>query len=101
MLSRYDGSQHPEPIPVYSALIIQSFRPALNDTGGDLQGGNILTRKPGAVLRENCSVAASAIVTKGSSPSLTSYPWDMRKMIAPAVLWIAALSLNSLAKIPS
>lgn len=53
----------------------------------NVHGGTMLTRKPPRdVETENCSIARSAKLTKGSNPSRTSYPWEIRNIIAPAVL---------------
>ncbi len=53
----------------------------------DVRDGTRFTRKfPGEVDNENCSTASSAAETNGSRPSLTSYPYAMRRIIAPAVL---------------
>jgi hypothetical protein len=60
------------------------------ETHACVQSGTTSTKNPpGAVARANCSVALSTSSTKGSLFSLTSYPWEMDKIMAPAVLQMA------------
>ena len=54
---------------------------------GSVQRGIMSTRKaPGSRRSEPWSEAASTTSTMGSSCSLTTYPWEIIKMTAPAVL---------------
>ena len=53
----------------------------------DLRRGSVSTRKaPGSMHSTSWLNAASTRFTRGSSCSLTEYPWDIIKMMVPAVL---------------